>query len=182
MRFAPCAQDGDFRSRRGIYLHSDGIICHFRTGCFDGSDSNFLPPSEATLLSWGTLMTIRKLLAIACTAMAFFWAPSVIPTKFSSEPVRVAALAGCGVIITWQTADTAFALPPAPVPCPTSSMATPWVGIGIAAGALSVIVNGAIIGKTQCRELTSKEAITSILLPFIGILFNEQHSLCGRKK
>ena len=23
---------------------------------------------------------------------------------------------------------------------------------------------------------------SSILLPFIGILFNEQHSLCGRKK
>lgn len=126
-------------------------------------------------------MTIRKLLAIACMAMAFFWAPSVIPTKFSREPVRVAALAGCGAIIVWQTADTAFALPAAPVPCPTSTT-TPWVGIGIAAGALSVIVNGAIVGKTQCRELTSKEAITSILLPFVGILFNEQHSLCGRKK
>lgn len=126
-------------------------------------------------------MTIRKSLAIACMAMTFFWAPSIIPTKFSSEPVRVAALAGCGVIITWQTADTALALPAAPIPCPTSTT-TPWVGIGIAAGALSVIVNGAIVGKTQCRELTSKEAITSILLPFIGILFNEQHSLCGRKK
>ena len=125
-------------------------------------------------------MTIRKLLATACMAMAFFWAPSVIPTQFSREPVRVAALAGCGPVITWQSADTAFALP-AVVPCPTSTT-TPWVGIGIAAGALSVIVNGAIVGKTQCRELTSKEAIMSILLPFIGILFNEQHSLCGRKK
>jgi len=126
-------------------------------------------------------MTIRKLLAIACVAMAFFWAPSVIPTKFSREPVRIADV-GCGPVITWQAADTAFALPATPVPCVTPSMKPPWVGIGIAAGALSVIVNGAIVGKTQCRELTTKEAITSILLPFIGMLFNEQHSLCGRKK
>lgn len=127
-------------------------------------------------------MSVRNLLTIASLATVFFWAPSIIPTKFSREPVRVAALAGCGVVVTWHTADTALALPAPVAPCPTTSMKTPWVGIGIAAGALSVIINGAIVGKTQCRELTQQEAITSILLPFVGILFNGNNNLCGRRK
>ena len=64
----------------------------------------------------------------------------------------------------------------------TPSTPTPWAGIALSAGAVSVILNGAIISATQCRQLTAQEAYTSILLPFVGIAFNSNASLCGKKK
>jgi len=78
------------------------------------------------------------------------------------------------------TSASAFAAPQQTIATPSTP--TPWAGIAFSAGAVSVILNGAIVSATQCRELTAQEAYASILLPFIGIAFNSQASLCGKKK
>jgi len=41
-----------------------------------------------------------------------------------------------------------------------------------------VITNAAWIWHTQCRELSSQEAMTSTFLPFIGMAFAAQASKC----
>lgn len=46
----------------------------------------------------------------------------------------------------------------------------------VAAG--SVILNGFIVSQQQCRELTSQEALNSILMPFIGMAFNQNKNMC----
>ena len=118
-------------------------------------------------------MRARKVIATVMMAAACFWTPSVIPVR--------AAIAPCGPIITfnWMTADTAFALPPTPVPCPAAPAAAhPWGLLVVGLGAVSVILNGIIVSQTQCRELTSQEAATSIFLPFVGMAFNQNHNKC----
>ena len=60
------------------------------------------------------------------------------------------------------------------------SSATPWVAIAFGAGVVSVMVNAAVIGQTQCREMTVEEAWTAAMLPFAGMLFNRQNSQCSR--
>jgi hypothetical protein len=42
------------------------------------------------------------------------------------------------------------------------------------------MVNAIYIWNTQCRELTSQEAVTSTFLPFIGMAFDAQASKCHR--
>jgi len=118
-------------------------------------------------------MKLRKLVTTIVIAAIFFWAPSVVPVRATF------LLPPCGgVPVTWQTADTAFAGAPIPIPCPIHT-ATPWVVIIGAASVVSVIVNAAIVGKTQCRELTQQEAWSSVFLPFIGYLWNQQNNQCG---
>jgi len=116
-------------------------------------------------------MYFRKIVATITVAALFFWTPSAIPVK--------AGIAPCGVINpVWITPDTAFALP-VPVPCPAPATApTPWGLLFVPLGALSAIVNGIVVGQTQCRELTQQEAAASIFLPFIGMLFNQNNSKC----
>jgi hypothetical protein len=49
------------------------------------------------------------------------------------------------------------------------------------ASVASVMINAAIIHQTQCRELSFQEAYTSMSLPVIGWLFNQQNNQCGRR-
>lgn len=75
---------------------------------------------------------------------------------------------------------SASAAPQATVATPSTP--TPWVGIVLSASVVSVILNGAIVSATQCRELTAQEAYASILLPFLGLALNSKASACGKKK
>ena len=77
--------------------------------------------------------------------------------------------------------DTALATGGIYVPCPPppGSPPIPWVGIIFGASVVSVLVNAAIVGKTQCRELTLQEALQSVFMPFIGIWFNQHNNMCN---
>ncbi|MGD1016781.1 MAG: hypothetical protein ABR863_10135 [Roseiarcus sp.] len=113
-------------------------------------------------------MRIRKLVAVLAAASLAFWAPSIIPAK-------AVYVGPCGLApAEYRTIDTAYAGAPI-VPCPTH---VPWPAIAVLVGTVSVMLNAAIVWNTQCRELTSAEAMTSIFLPFIGIGFNAQTSKC----
>lgn len=125
---------------------------------------------------------LRRFVATITMAAIFFWAPSGIPIKFrSSDEVQVARL-GCGFPMAWQTADTAYALPPI-IPCPVVPQPTApiWPLVIGLASATSVIVSAFIVSRTQCRELSMQEAWSSIFLPFVGIAFNQQNNQCGVK-
>ena len=123
-------------------------------------------------------MKFRKVLSIVTIAAVFLLAPAVIPFPHKAAPLtQVASLAGC-VNVTSQPADAAFAIPL--LPCPVQgSVPSPWWAFGPMLGAASVIANAAIVSNNQCRELTRNEAVTSFLLPFIGMLFNENNPRCG---
>ena len=90
---------------------------------------------------------------------------------------KIFAAAIAAVVLSSASASAA---PQAVVATPSTP--TPWVGIVLSAGAVSVLLNGAIVSATQCRALTEQEAYASILLPFIGIAFNSNASACGKKK
>ena len=78
----------------------------------------------------------------------------------------------------WPLAAQAAPLPPVGVASQSSPW--PWPVLVLGLSATSVIMNGAIVSRTQCRELTHQEATTSILLPFFGIAFNGHDNRCGR--
>jgi hypothetical protein len=116
-------------------------------------------------------MKIRKLVAILATATLAFWTPSVVPVKAYYD-------GGCGfrpVTLEFQTIDTAYA---APLPCPVNHPSSPWPAVTVIVGVVGVMTNAAWVWHTQCRELTSQEAMTSTFLPFIGIIFDAQASKC----
>ena len=118
-------------------------------------------------------MRIRKAIAIAAAATLAFWTPSIIPMKAGATPV------GCGVLTPenqYRVIDTAYA-DGVFVPCPSNKI-VPWPAIAVMVGAAGVMLNAAIVWNTQCRELTSQEAMTSAFLPLIGIAFNAQASKC----
>jgi hypothetical protein len=111
-------------------------------------------------------MRIRKWVALAATAAVAFWTPSIVPVK--------AFTTGCGVPITfYRTADTAEAS----IPCPGNS-GSPWPAVAVIVGVVGVMTNAAWVWHTQCRELSSQEAMTSTFLPFIGMAFDAQASKC----
>jgi hypothetical protein len=114
-------------------------------------------------------MRIRKWVALAATASIAFWTPSIVPVK---------AKVGCGVFNGYQTVDTAYAQ--AFVPCPTGHAPSPWPAVTVIVGVVGVMVNAIYIWNTQCRELSSQEAVTSTFLPFIGMVFDAQASKCHR--
>lgn len=117
-------------------------------------------------------MKIRKSIATLAIAAMAFWAPSIIPVK--------AGLARCGVELgQYRTMDTAFAEPFRFFPCPTPHGPSPWPVVAVFAGTISVMLNAAIVWQTQCRELTSAEAMSSTFLPLVGIAFDAQASKCG---
>jgi len=114
-------------------------------------------------------MRIRKWVAVAATASIAFWTPSVIPVK--ATPVH------CGLPLgSYQTADTAFA-DGYFIPCPVHG-SSPWPAVAIIVGVVGVMTNAAWIWRTQCRELSSQEAMTSTFLPFVGMYFDAQASKC----
>ena len=108
-------------------------------------------------------MRIRKLVAVIAAASLAFWAPSIIPAKASL----------CGVA-GYHAIDTAYA----GAPCPTPHAPTTWPVVAVFVGTVSVMLNAAIVWNTQCRELTSAEAMTSTFLPLIGIALDAQTSKC----
>src|ERR1035441_6577410 len=116
-------------------------------------------------------MKLRKIVATITIAALFFWAPSAIPVKALN-------VGPCGVGVVWLSADTAFASTFIPCPTPTPTGPTPWVPIVIAAGVVSIMLNALIVSQTQCRELTSQEAWSSFLLPFIAIALNQKNNKC----
>jgi len=112
-------------------------------------------------------MRIRKWVALAATASIAFWTPSIVPVK--------ASYTGCGVPAGYITADTAYA---GEIPCPVGHTPSPWPAVTVIVGVVGVMANAAWIWRTQCRELTSQEAMTSTFLPFIGMIFDAQASKC----
>jgi len=56
--------------------------------------------------------------------------------------------------------------------------AAPWPAVTLFVGVVGVMTNAAYIWHTQCRQLTSQEAVTSTFLPFIGMAFDAQASKC----
>jgi len=116
-------------------------------------------------------MRIRKSVALAVTASIAFWTPSIVPVK--AVPIH------CGIVpaMLYQTVDTAYASY-TPIPCPVTHTASPWPAVTVIVGVVGVMVNAAWIWRTQCRELTSQEAMTSTFLPFIGMAFDAQASQC----
>jgi hypothetical protein len=119
-------------------------------------------------------MRIRKWVALAATASVAFWTPSVVPVK--------AQLVRCGVENpAFRTADTAYAAEPGFIPCPIGhGGGSPWPAVTVIVGVVGVMVNAIYIWNTQCRELTSQEAVTSTFLPFVGMVFDAQASKCHR--
>ena len=113
-------------------------------------------------------MRIRKWVALAATASIAFWAPSIVPVK--------AVTIGCGVYSGYRTVDTAYAT--GTLPCPTGHVGSPWPAVTVIVGVVGVMVNAIYIWNTQCRELTSQEAMTSAFLPLIGIALDAQASKC----
>ena len=64
-----------------------------------------------------------------------------------------------------QYVDTALRLSRYSLHKTGSARAAPWPAVAVFVGAASVMLNAAGILNTQCRELTSPEAITSAFLP-----------------
>ena len=75
----------------------------------------------------------------------------------------------------YQTIDTAYA---GAYPCPLGHGPSPWPAVAVIVGVVGVITNAAWIWHTQCRELSSQEAMTSTFLPFVGMAFDAQASKC----
>ena len=79
-------------------------------------------------------------------------------------------------------ASMAFGMPsmasPSVVHVSSGGGVTPWPAIGVMIGVAGVMINAAYVWNTQCRELSTQEAITSTFLPIIGMAFNAQASRC----
>ncbi len=119
-------------------------------------------------------MRIRKLVAVLATAALAFWTPSIIPVK------ATAGVGPCGFPTgAYRTVDTAYAQM-APLPCPPTHAPSPWPVFVVFASVGSVMLNAAIVWNTQCRELSSQEAMTSAFLPLVGIALDAQASKCHR--
>ncbi|MGA2493425.1 MAG: hypothetical protein ABSF67_10790 [Roseiarcus sp.] len=56
--------------------------------------------------------------------------------------------------------------------------ASPWPAVTVMVGVVGVMTNAAYVWRTQCRELSSQEAVTSTFLPFVGMAFDAQASKC----
>jgi len=55
---------------------------------------------------------------------------------------------------------------------------SPWPAVAVMVGVAGVMTNAAYIWHTQCRELSSREAMTSTLLPFVGMALDARASKC----
>jgi hypothetical protein len=115
-------------------------------------------------------MRIRRFVAVLAVAAPAFWTPLIIP-------VKAFPLIRCGMPITeYHAIDTAYATEP--LPCPVSRAPTSAPVIVLLVGTVSVMLNAAIVWSTQCRELSSEEAMTSAFLPLIGIALDAKASQC----
>ena len=135
---------------------------------------------RSLLLTANRMRPSKRVLVAFGLAGLMSAAPAFVPLP-QSHSVKVASVAGCGVRVVTRTIDSANARPLV-VPCgvqvqPTT---TPWAGIIMGASVVSVMINAAIVYRTQCRELSFQEAYASTL-PVIGWFFNQQNNQCGRR-
>jgi hypothetical protein len=112
-------------------------------------------------------MRIGRPLAVLATAAFVFCAPSIVPTRLA--PAGLDGASG-----GYVAADSAFA---GGYAWPGHTVAA-WGGFYFIVGTASVITNAAYVWHTQCRELSTHEAITSAVLPFVGIAFDVQANKC----
>ena len=59
-----------------------------------------------------------------------------------------------------------------------TTWASPWPAVAVFVGVAGVMTNAAWVWHTQCRELSSQEAMTSTFLPFVGMAFDAHASKC----
>ncbi len=117
-----------------------------------------------------------KSLAVLAAAGLMLVAPTVIP-QFPNHSAN-ALIVRCGVPAATGSFGSAYAAAGI-FPCPApASAGSPWPVVVVFVGVASVIVNAAYIWNTQCRELTSDEAMTSTFLPFVGIALDKNASKC----
>ena len=82
------------------------------------------------------------------------------------------------VAVAAIAALTLSAAPIVPAQAHGYSFWTPWPAVAVMVGAAGVMTNAAWIWHTQCRELSSREAMTSTFLPFVGMAFDAQANKC----
>ena len=124
-------------------------------------------------------MKHNRIITLAAIGSLFYWVPSVTPmAPFMPKTAAYACVSRDDL-----TFDTAFAGPCLPIA--TSTASSPWPAIGIFASVVSVMANAVIVWHSECRELTSREAMTAMALPGIGIAINQSNAPntgCGVKK
>jgi hypothetical protein len=119
---------------------------------------------------------IRRAAALVVASSLAVVAPSIVPVPAFARPVPI----GCGVEpATFLPPDTAYAVPIAP--CPPTHFVSPWPAFVVIAAAASTIIDAIFVWNTQCRELTSREAMLSAGLPVVGWAFNDQNNQCRKK-
>lgn len=119
---------------------------------------------------------LSKTAALATAASLALVAPTFIPAlPFSSS---ADALVACGFTSSGATLGSAFAAAPCPILASSHIGIRPWPVVAIFVGTAGVMLNAAYVWNTQCRELTSDEAMTSTFLPVVGMFFNKQASKC----
>ncbi len=106
-------------------------------------------------------MRIRRWVALSATASIAFWTPSVAPVK--ADPIACSTILGSSC--------------PVPLSAHASSP-SPWPAVVVIVGVVGVMTNAAWVWHTQCRELSSQEAMTSTFLPFVGMAFDAHASKC----
>jgi len=84
---------------------------------------------------------------------------------------QFAALALAAVVAVAAIAPVSAA--PAPVVSTAAPAFRPNVGVTfVLASTVSVILDAIYIASTQCREMTAQEAVTAVVLPGVGGIYN----------
>ena len=99
----------------------------------------------------GAHMKIRKQVAVLAMAALAFSTPSIALT----------GAANAKPVVYW-----------------TGNNVSPWPAVAVFVGVAGVMTNAAWVWHTQCRELSSQEAMTSTFLPFVGMYFDARASKC----
>ena len=122
---------------------------------------------------------IRRAAALVVASSLAVVAPSIGPVPAFAVP----GLIGCGVldVPAFLIPDTAYAARPI-APCPPTHFVSPWPAFVVIAAAASTIIDAIFVWNSQCRELTSREAMLSAGLPVVGWAFNDQNNQCHKAK
>lgn len=120
---------------------------------------------------------IRRAAALVVASSLAVVAPSIVPVPAFAVPGPI----GCGIEPAFLTLDTAYA-GALPIPCPPTRFVSPWPAFVVIAAAASTIIDAIFVWNSQCRELTSREAMLSAGLPVVGWAFNDQNNQCHKAK
>jgi hypothetical protein len=55
-----------------------------------------------------------------------------------------------------------------------------WPATTVIGGAAAILFDAAIIWNTQCREMTSQEAVVSFVIPFGNLIFHHEDNRCHK--